>query len=196
MINFGVQNFPQQLDMSKKDNVILSNRLHKPLYNIDKIIIAFAQLLANPKYSHYILIIAATGSNTNKLTQLVDDLKINSQVNFIGMVDYTTLQKYYLQAKLFVSIPDSDSASLSALEAMSFGCYPILSNLPANLEYIIDEINGTICQNSNNLTGDMAKALELIDNHNEYTKIANFNYALVSQKAVFNNNIKKFIELY
>ncbi|MCC2644572.1 MAG: glycosyl transferase family 1, partial [Burkholderiales bacterium] len=39
-INFVIQNFPYHVNMNLKQNIILSNRLHKPLYNIDKIISA------------------------------------------------------------------------------------------------------------------------------------------------------------
>ncbi len=195
-INFGVDNFPDAIDLSHKENIILSNRLHKPLYNINKIIIAFSELIKQAKFVDYQLIIAGSGVDTEKLLKLVEQLNLGASVKFIGMVEYTALQTWYKKAKLFISIPSSDSASLSSLEAMSFGCYPILSNLPANVEYIIDGVNGTICQNINNLSQNMANALDLIDDNIEYTKVAQFNYELVRKKAIFTKNIKKFIELY
>lgn len=195
-INFGVQDFPHTIDLSQKENIILSNRLHKSLYNIDKIIIAFAQLIKKEQFSNFQLVIAANGDDSEKLNKLVGDLNIKDSVKFIGMVDYISLQSWYKRAKLFISVPSSDSASLSSLEAMSFGCYPILSNLPANIEYIIDGVNGTICQNISKLSHDMATALHLISSTHEYEKIAQFNYELVGKKAVFTENIKKFVELY
>ena len=196
-INFGIQHFPLSLDLSHKQNIILSNRLHKPLYNIDKIISGFAKLITNPKYHDYKLVIAGDGNETNKLKHLAVKLGISPQVEFIGMISYSELIKWYQITKIFISIPQSDATSLSVLEAMGYGCYPILSNLPANLEWVIDQINGTICQNISALDQDIINAIEITDNlPNKYQKIAQFNYELIRQKAIFDHNVEKFIALY
>jgi L-malate glycosyltransferase len=195
-INFGMQHFPNKLDLTQKQNIILSNRLHKPLYNIDKIITGFSKLIANPKYSDYKLVIAGDGSDTNKFKHLVHKLGLTTQVEFIGMVSYTELINWYRIAKLFISIPSSDATSLSLLEALGYGCYPILSNLPANLEWVIDQINGSVCQNIASLNHDMTIAIDTINGVDKYKKIAQFNYELIKQKAVFENNLEKFISLY
>lgn len=190
-INFGIQNFPQQLDLSKKENIILSNRLHKPLYNIDKIIEAFAKI-TDPSYK---LVIIASGSETDKLKQLCNALNINNdKVLFTGMLSYTELLEWYKKAKFFVSVPSSDATSLSLLEAMGYGCYPILSNLPANLEWVLDGINGIINQSSDSLYLDLNQALNVSP---EKLSEANFfNYQLIKEKAVFEDNIQKFLALY
>ena len=195
-INFGMQHFPSSLDLTHKQNIILSNRLHKPLYNIDKIIIGFSKLIVDSKYSDYKLVIAGNGSDTNKLKHLVHRLGLTTQVEFIGMVNYTELINWYRIARLFVSIPSSDATSLSVLEAIGYGCYPILSNLPANLEWVINQINGTICENVAELDQDIISAIETINDAEKYQKTAQFNYDLIRQKAVFENNLEKFIALY
>lgn len=190
-INFGMQNFPQQLDMSKKENIILSNRLHKPLYNIDKIIEAFSNLLK--QNSNYNLVIAASGSETESLKSLAHKLKIDpTKIIFTGMVSYLELIELYKKAKIFISIPSSDATSISLLESMAYGCYPILSNLPANLEWVIDGINGKI--NQSNLSNDILNAINL--NIDKYEFAVEFNYKLIKEKAVFEDNIKKFLDLY
>lgn len=193
-INFGMQNFPAQLDLSVKQNIILSNRLHKPLYNIDKIIQGFAAFIkSNLNFANYKLIIAASGIETNNLTKLTKQLGIENSVTFIGMLSYTALIHYYKIAKIFISIPSSDATSLSVLEAMAYGCYPILSNIPANLEWVLDGINGRICQNNSQIEYDIAAAL---NDTLTLNKAAEFNYELIKQKAVFENNIVRFLELY
>jgi len=196
-INFGMQHFPPALDLSHKQNIILSNRLHKSLYNIDKIISGFAKLITNHKYNDYKLVIAGDGHETIALKHLVDKLGISSQVEFIGMVSYIELIQWYKKAKIFISIPQTDATSLSVLEAMGYGCYPILSNLPANLEWVINQINGTICENVLDLDQDIINAIQIVDgSQNVYHKLTQFNYELISQKAIFENNLEKFISLY
>jgi glycosyltransferase involved in cell wall biosynthesis len=108
------------------------------------------------------------------------------------MLSYTELIEYYKQSRIFISIPSSDASSLSVLEAMGYGCYPILSNIPANLEWVLDGINGNICQNLDSLEMSIRYTLENAD----FDKTAEFNHKLIGQKAVFENNLPKFLELY
>lgn len=197
-IYFGVEDFPNELiNVDTKQDIILSNRLHKKLYNIDKIIHGFANLINSfPQYSHFKLIIAGIGIETENLKNLVQELNISKSVNFVGMLTYSDLCHYLKIAKIFISIPVSDSTASSILEAMAYGCYPILSNLPANLEMVIDQINGSICQNNDLLELDIRDALVRIANKNSHDLITKFNYDMVKQKAIYANNIKKFINLY
>ncbi|HLX52296.1 MAG TPA: glycosyltransferase, partial [Aquella sp.] len=151
-INFGIHNYPVSVDISHKQNIILSNRLHKSLYNIDKIISAFARFIHNnQQFADYKLVVAASGTQTDKLMNLATEQGIAKSVSFVGMLSYSELIDYYKIARIFISIPSSDATSLSVLEAIGYGCYPILSNIPANLEWVLDGINGKICQNNDAL---------------------------------------------
>ncbi|MCC2624756.1 MAG: glycosyl transferase family 1 [Burkholderiales bacterium] len=192
-INFGIHHYPNCVDMSLKQNIILSNRLHKPLYNIDKIIAAFAKLIKNNKHlADYKLIIAASGPQTEYLIDMVNKLGLENSVNFVGMLSYTDLINYYKVARIFISLPSSDATSLSVIEAIGYGCYPILSNIPANLEWVLDGINGSICQNNEALDNYILNALKTVD----FEKTAKFNHDLIGQKAIFENNLPKFLNLY
>jgi len=140
--NFGinVENIPVQ-----KENIVYSNRLHKPLYRIDKIIIAFSKFLQ--QNSEWKLVVAATGTETECLKQLCKTLEIESNVEFLGWVDAKINSENYAKAKIWVSIPESDATSISLLEAMSLGCIPVVSDLPANKEWIENGKNGVVVKN-------------------------------------------------
>jgi glycosyltransferase involved in cell wall biosynthesis len=194
-INFGIQTLPELSNLSQKKDVILSNRLHKPLYRIDKIIKAFAQLIKVDKFANYTLVVAASGDETPMLKNLAHRLAIPSPaIIFTGMLSSAELRQWYQSSKLFVSIPTSDACSLSLLEAMSFGCIPILSNLPANLEWVIDDINGIIVENVDKLVNDFIRALEF--NNQRVNELIRFNHQLISRKANASENLHKFIRLY
>lgn len=90
------------------------------------------------------MIIAATGEETDALKLLVEQLGINEQVQFAGWVNKVQNAEFYSNAKIFVSIPESDATAISLLEAMAYGCVPVLSDLPANREWIEDGKNGII----------------------------------------------------
>lgn len=196
-INFGIQNVPPVPILASKQQVILSNRLHKGLYRIDKIIQAFATLIKHDLIvAEYRLLIAGSGEESINLQQLVQELGVTSQVVFTGMLDYTELVKLYQQANIFVSVPESDGTSSSLLEALAYGCIPVLSNLPANLEWVLDQVNGFITPEVGQLELQLLAAITRAQNFAEYQKLATFNYQMILDKASFAINLRKFIELY
>ena len=197
-INFGIKNIPREaLSVQNKQKFILSNRLHKKLYRVDKIISAFAELYHSKRIdSEYKLIVAAAGSETESLQGLVQELNISAQVEFVGMLSYEQLVVLYQRATVFLSVPESDGTASSLLEAMAYGCIPVLSNLPANLEWVLDGVNGFIAPNLVTLSEQILNALMLAQNQIEHQKVVEFNYQLIKQKALFENNIQKFIDLY
>ena len=130
-INFGI-NIPHC--ETEKENVIYSNRLHTKLYNIDKVIISFSQFVKNN--SSWRLIIAGSGEDTEKLKTLVKSLGIDEKVSFVGWVDSKENYMNYCKAKIYISIPSSDSISLSLVEAVAANCRVFVSDLPANHEII------------------------------------------------------------
>lgn len=141
-VNFGIE--IKDCTELEKENIIYSNRLHKELYNIDKIIISFAKFIAIPKNSHWELVIAGEGDQTENLKDLVSRLNIVQHVKFVGFLNQQENHNYYCKSKIYLSIPRSDSVSISLVEAILYGCVPFVSNLEANLELIEDKRNGFV----------------------------------------------------
>ncbi|MDD3265907.1 MAG: glycosyltransferase family 4 protein [Burkholderiales bacterium] len=195
-INFGIQSLPNKQNLNNKEKIILSNRLHKSLYRVDKIIKAFALLCRHQEFNDYKLVVAANGEETNSLKALVSDLKISERVKFTGMLSYDELVEYYRKARIFVSFPKSDGTASSLLESMAYGAIPVLSNLPANLEWVIDECNGFIASDVENLFDKIIQAIKLSQDRDLYLQIYDFNYSLIKTKAIFTHNIQKFTALY
>ena len=184
--NFGIK--IQNISVNKED-VIYSNRLHKTLYRIDKIILAFDKFLKTEKGKNWKLIIGATGSETEKLVQLTNDLKIQDHVQFCGWVDSKVNIENYSKAKIFISIPESDATSISLLEAMAYGCLPIVSDLPANREWITPNENGIIVKNYDE--DFISKYFEI-----DHAKMKMINDRLIQEQATVEVNKRKFIDMY
>ena len=134
-INFGIE-IPKC--KVKKENIIYSNRLHKKLYNIDKVIISFYKFVQNNH--NWKLIIAGEGEETENLKNLVKSLGINNKVHFIGFVDKETNHYYYCKSKIYVSVPSSDSVSLSLIEALLSGCIVFVTDIQANREVVTENL--------------------------------------------------------
>ncbi|MCB0804375.1 MAG: glycosyltransferase family 4 protein [Bacteroidales bacterium] len=183
--NFGIEPFYQP---AAKENIIYSNRLHKELYRIDKVIMGFARFVEKA-HDNWKLVIAADGDKTGDLKKLTSDLKLNDRVEFIGWVEKAKNQEMYSRAKIFVSVPRSDATAISLLEAMHAGCIPVVSDLPAAREWINDGENGVIV---NSFDEDFfARALTL-----SYEKLVAKNKSIIDKKGLKSINREKFINLY
>ena len=181
-INISVKDVP-------KENIIYSNRLHKKLYRIDKVIEAFAKFHRAHSSEAWKLVVAATGEETEELKRLAKSLGVENAVSFPGWVDAGTNSDYYSRAKIFVSIPESDATAISLLEAMAAGCIPVLSNLPANMEWVLDGVNGIIVTNTSAAFLEGAASID-------HAKAAALNKEIIAKKGTKEINRKKFIELY
>jgi L-malate glycosyltransferase len=183
--NFGME--PHDELFTQKENIIYSNRLHKPLYNIDEIIRAFKKLEDTGRNT-YRLVIAATGEETENLKQLAVNLNISDKVTFVGWLSLYENVKWYAKSKFYVSIPDSDATSISLLEAMYYGCYPIVSSLPANREWISDEVNGIYYKKDYNFILDIE--------HSVLQRAAEINKTVVLKKGTVAVAYHKFTDIY
>lgn len=182
-IQYGIE--PLNLDIPK-ENIIYSNRLHKPLYRIKEIIQLFADFHAN--HSEWKLYIGATGNETTSYQEFAKQLGINDAIVWLGWLDKEANYKAYAKAKIYISIPESDGSSVSLQEALSQECLPIVSDLPANREWIEHGKNGIVWDEVNN------PFEEILQIDSEYAKKQN--EILVNENCLLSSNKKKFEAIY
>jgi glycosyltransferase involved in cell wall biosynthesis len=185
--NFGID-IPENDTSVGKEAIMYSNRLHEPLYHIDEIIRKVAPFLA--KYSNWKLLIAGKGSETVMLQNLAHEQLHAHSYEFLGFLPPEENRKNYQRSQLFISIPESDGTAVSLLEAMALGCIPVVSDLPANREWINDEENGIIVQNEN-LGDALLRALTL-----DPVKVTDLNRQIIQLRASKESNRKNFFDLY
>lgn len=144
--SFGVAPYP--ID-ANKENIIYSNRNHEPLYRIDQVIRMFQRFSESPQGKGWRLVIAGKGTQTKALRDLAQKQGLNDSIDFVGFVSREENHTFCAKARLFVSIPESDSAAISLLEAMYHKCLPVISNLPATNEWVSHGVNGFVVNDLN-----------------------------------------------
>ncbi|MDO9512189.1 MAG: glycosyltransferase family 4 protein [Bacteroidales bacterium] len=184
--NFGINTLPMDLE---KENIVYSNRAHKPLYRIDKVVKAFARFSRNNAASDWKLVIAGEGEETKALHNLAQKEGVADRIEFAGWIGKEKNSEYYHRSKIFVSIPESDATSISLLEAMDAGCIPVVSNLPANTEWVLNGINGLVVSN---LSDDiLSESLKL-----DAERAVKINQELIKTKGSREANHALFAGLY
>jgi glycosyltransferase involved in cell wall biosynthesis len=165
---------------AKQDHLFFANRGLEPVYAPQRVLSAFSAL----PWSDARLVVANDGSRRAELERLSGE-----RVQFVGRVDAETQALHYAAARWFVSLPLSDSVSVSVLEAMAQGCIPILSDLPANRELVRDGENGMILADGEVLT--VERLHPLLKRGGE---IASANREWVGRHAMFAPRVRAFVE--
>ncbi|GCL63473.1 glycosyltransferase [Pseudaquabacterium pictum] len=182
---FGLEALPPAPG-AKQDHLVFANRGLETLYDPGRVLRLFAGLAA--AWPDAQLVVANSGSLAQALQQQAADLGVADRVRFIGRVDATTQAGWYAQARWYVSLPASDSVSVSVLEALAHGCIPILSDLPANRELVRHGDNGWIAVGSSLPTvADLQPLLNRADT------IAAANHAWVAENALFGPSVSAFL---
>jgi glycosyltransferase involved in cell wall biosynthesis len=162
--------------------------MHEPLYRIEDILIAF-KAFCKDMNGH--LILAGKGSLTENLKAYTNQQLLTNQVTFTGFVTKTQNKANYLKSKFFISIPKSDGTSISLLEAMAYGCIPMLSDIPANREWVEDGKNGIIIGRTEPLSKAIKRGLEL-----DAENVQHYNRELINQRATKSANAELFKRIY
>ena len=186
--NFGVDLDLSVIPGSDRPMAFYSNRMHEPLYRIDEIIDGMGEYLQSGDGE---MIIAGKGSMTEALQEKVHTLGIAQRVRFVGYIDASQNQSFYLGSRFFLSIPQSDGTSISLLEAMAYGCIPIVSDLPSNREWIEDNVNGIILQKGETLKNAVLRGLQL-----QASDVILRNRSIIETKATKAVNTQKYTSIY
>ncbi len=162
MISYGarkskIKEFPWGVDLKKffpllKKNAlpptIIHTRTAGSLYNLEaflKVIPAVAKVTPGLR-----VFLKNTGPLQNDIQMAIKELGLETTVKLLSWLSIDELAYYYRNSHIYVSLSKSDSTSISLLEAMASGCFPIVSNIPANREWIEDGINGFLVPREDN----------------------------------------------
>lgn len=149
----------KKINSQAKNIFIAANMI--PLKNIDILIKAFDEVAKKNK--HIYLKIAGDGPEKNKLEKLVNQLKLNNRIEFLGFLTREEVLSHMESSDIFAMVSSPETFGLVYLEAMAKGCITI-GSLGEGIEGVIqDGINGFLCEPKNigKLAEKLTTALEL-----------------------------------
>jgi len=177
---------PPTPDNPKDDRLFFANRGLEPIYAPERVIGAFAAIVA--QWPDARLVLANDGSLRDALQLQVRNLGLQDQVRFVGRLDAAAQAAHYRRARWYFSLPRSDSVSVSVLEARAHGCVPLLSDLPANHELVTGGDNGLILP-----LGALPSTAALQPLLARADAIARANRAWVGEHAMFAPWVERFV---
>jgi glycosyltransferase involved in cell wall biosynthesis len=114
--------------------ILISVRSWEPLYGVDVMAKAFVQ--ACREIQELRLILLGNGSQATLIRQILEQGGVSDRVFFGGQVGQADLPPYYNAADLYISASHSDGSSVSLMEALACGRPVLLSDIPANREWV------------------------------------------------------------
>jgi glycosyltransferase involved in cell wall biosynthesis len=172
---------------------ILSNRNLLPLYNVSLLIRAIPFVLKEEPKAKFIIV--GEGRERENIEKEAKSLNVGSSVKFLGRIPHERMPDILAQADIYVSTSLYDGTSISLLEAMGSGAFPIVTDIPANREWITDGKNGFLVPTDE--AGFLARRIiDAIRGQALLQKSRENNLFIVEQKAIWSVNVKRIKEVY
>ena len=126
---------------------LFCNRSWEPRYGVDVLAKAFVKVAQqNPNVD---LLLLGGGSQAQALRGILQRGNVLDRVTMPGYVTQKDLPRFYHMADLYVSPSHVDGSSVSLMEALACGLPCLVSDIPANKEWVEDGVNGWLFPDGN-----------------------------------------------
>ncbi|MBI5945509.1 MAG: glycosyltransferase family 4 protein [Chloroflexi bacterium] len=119
---------------------LFCNRSWEIRYGVDVLARAFVKVAQQNE--NVDLILLNGGSQGNVIRNILQSGGVLERVTFGGHVSQTDLPNWYHMADIYVSPSHVDGSSVSLMEALACGIPCLVSDIPANKEWVVENENG------------------------------------------------------
>jgi len=172
---------------------VLSNRNLQSIYNVSHLIRAIPSVLRAVPNARFL--IAGDGLERERLRQEVDRLGIAASVTFLGKIPHEDMPSLLEKTDVYVSTSLSDGASVSLLEAMASGAFPVVTDIAANKEWIADGTNGFLVPIDDE-TSLAHKIIQSLRNEGLMEQARQRNWEVVREKAYLKHHMEHLRTIY
>ncbi|HLV85629.1 MAG TPA: glycosyltransferase family 4 protein [Candidatus Sulfotelmatobacter sp.] len=174
--------------------VLISTRSWEPIYGIDVLLEAFK--LAYKIEPALRLVLLGGGSGAARVRDFIRSNGLERAICLPGHVGRPEMAKWFRAAHIYVSCTASDGTSISLLEAMASGLPVVVSDLPANREWVKEGKNGWLApvNSAEAFAHRLLRAARL--EANDRRAIAERNRRIVAEKADWDANFPKLLAMY
>ena len=121
---------------------------------------------------------------------MAKSLGISDSIRFLGWIPHGELPEYLASSDIYVSTSLSDSTSLSLQEAMACELAPVVTDLPANREWVTDGENGFIVP-INDIQSLADRIVYLLKNNEARKRFGKAGREVIKQRAEYEREMEK-----
>lgn len=172
---------------------IFCNRSWEPNYGVDVLAKAFVQV-AHQRPEVRLLLLGG-GSQAGLLKVIFTSGGVEEQVDRGGHIPNSDLPRYYRMADLYISASHVDGSSVSLMEALASGLPCLVSDIPANREWVTDGENGWTFPDGN-VESLAASILQAIARRDALAEMGLAARRLAEERADWKKNFLKLLDAY
>ncbi len=149
---------------SKAGFMLFCNRSWETRYGVD--VLARAFVMVAQQREDVGLILLNGGSQGAHIRQILQSGGVLDRGTFGGYVSQTDLPNWYHMADVYISPSHVDGSSVSLMEALACGMPCLVSDIPANKEWIVENENGWLFRDgdANHLAEKILSAISQREN--------------------------------
>jgi len=171
---------------------IVSTRNLHPVYDLDTLIDAAPAILSRTDAR---LLICGDGPQRQRLEESVARRGIGGRVTFSGRLTPQGIAERLRSADCYVSTSRSDSTSVSLLEAMACGVPPVVTDLPANREWIENGPGGLLFPAGE--AGALAEAVTtMLEKKELAAAVRKRNLGIIAARGLWRQNMERLEERF
>jgi len=180
-------------DEKRSSVVLFCNRSWEPRYGVDVLAQAFVTVARQRTDVEMLLL--ADGSQSAHIRHILERGGVMERVTFAGQIPQRELPRFYHMADLFISPSHVDGSSVSLMEALACGLPCLVSDIPANKEWVAEGENGWLFPDGD--AGALAaKIIQVVENRDELNRVGNIARIVAEHRADWTKNFGQLLHAY
>ena len=179
--------------VSDKEKTVISTRHLSDKYAVKTLIDAIPLILNKIPDARFLIV--GEGEKRHLLETEIKKMGYPERVEFLGAIPNEKMPDVLNKASIYVSTSPSDGLSISLLEAMSCGLFPVVTNIPGNREVITNGTNGILFP-----AGDVGKLgesiISVLNNKESISSTLQKNQAIVEKEFSQKKNLARVEGIY
>jgi glycosyltransferase involved in cell wall biosynthesis len=173
--------------------VLFCNRSWEPRYGVDVLARAFVKVARGRDDVRLILL--GGGSQGVSIRKILQGGGVEEYVTFGGQISQTDLPRWYHMADLYISPSHVDGSSVSLMEALACGLPCLVSDIPANKEWVIENENGWLFRDGD--ADHLAeKILAAVNQRENLPEIGRASRSEAEKRADWKKNAEALMKVY
>lgn len=173
--------------------VLFCNRAWETRYGVDVLARAFVKVAQQREDVRLILL--GGGSQGAKIRKILQSGGAEEYVTFGGHISQTDLPRWYHMADLYISPSHVDGSSVSLMEALACGLPCLVSDIPANKEWVFEDENGWLFRDGD--ADHLAeKILAAMNQREKLPEIGKTSRGVAEKRADWKKNAAALMKVY
>ena len=173
--------------------VLFCNRSWELNYGVDVLAKAFVTVAR--QRDDVSLMLLGGGSQGPAIHKILMSAGLLDRVTFPGHIPNRELPRFYHMADLYISPSHVDGSSVSLMEALACGLPCLVSDIPANKEWVYEGQNGWLFPDGDHQVLAV-KILQAIEQRERLPKIGKNARATAEEKANWPKNVQTLLNIY